>query len=133
MEGKHVSPAPRDTLVEGQSITEPAAPWPHARSSRDGIIAQFGASRADLVGCALVTGDPLADAVVEEIHSGQPGVNAALNAGVRHGLESLTDAPPAVAALLASTQTRPASVDDELVDHGTAPSSRYPPPCTCCR
>jgi hypothetical protein len=41
--------------------------------------------------------------VVEEIHSGQPGVNAALNAGVRHGLE----APPR--------------------------SSRHPPPCTWCR
>jgi hypothetical protein len=91
-------------------MTEPTAPWPHARSSRDGIIAQFGASRAGLVGWALVTGDPLADAVVEEIHSGQPGVNAALDAGVRHGLGSLTDAPPAVAALLASTETR--RVDD---------------------
>ncbi len=109
-------------------MTEPAAPWPHARSSRDGIVAQFGASRADLVGCALVTGDPLADAAVVEIHSGQPGVNAALNAGVRHGLESLTDAPPAVAALLASTQTRPASVDDELVDHGSTPFFSAPTP-----
>jgi hypothetical protein len=118
LEGKHVSPAPRDTLVEGQSITEPGVPWPHARSSRDGIIAQFGASRADLVGCALVTGDPLADAVVEEIHSGQPGVEAALNAEVCHGLESLSDPPPAVAALLASTETRPASVDDEPAVHG---------------
>jgi hypothetical protein len=109
-------------------MTEPTAPWPHARSSRDGIIAQFGASRADLVGCALVTGDPLADAVVEEIHSGQPGVTAALNAGVRHGLESLTDAPLAVAALLASAETRPAFVDDELVDHGTAPFFSAPTP-----
>src|SRR5437899_1771949 len=121
LECKHVSPAPRDTLVQGHAMTEPAVPWPNARSSRDGIIAQFGASRADLVGCALVTGDPLADAVVEEIHSGQPGVNAALNAGVRHGLEPLIDAPLAVAALLASAETLPASVDDELVDHGTAP------------
>jgi hypothetical protein len=109
-------------------MTEPTAPWPHARSSRDGIIAQFGASRAGLVGRALVTGDPLADAVVEEIHSGQPGVNAALDAGVRHGLESLTDAPPAVAALLASTETLPASVDDELVDHGSAPFFSAPTP-----
>ena len=109
-------------------MTEPAVPWPNARSSRDGIIAQFGASRADLVGCALVTGDPLADAVVEEIHSGQPGVNAALNAGVRHGLESLTDAPLAVAALLASAETLPASVDDELIDHATAPFFSVPSP-----
>jgi hypothetical protein len=132
LEGTHVSP-PQDTLVEGQSMTEPAAHWPHARSSRDGIMAQFGASRADLVGWALVTGDPLADAVVEEIHSGEPGVNAALNEGVRHGLESLTDAPPAVAALLASAQTQPASADDELVDHGTAPFFSAPTPCTCCR
>jgi hypothetical protein len=109
-------------------MTGPTAPWPHARSSRDGIVAQFGASRADLVGWALVTGDPLADAVVEEIHSDRPGVNAALNAGVRHGLESLTDAPPAVVALLASAETRPASVDDELVDHGTAPFFSAPGP-----
>jgi hypothetical protein len=109
-------------------MTGPTAPWPHARSSRDGVVAQFGASRADLVGWALVTGDPLADAVVEEIHSGRPGVNAVLNAGVRHGLKSLTDAPPAVVALLASTEARPASVDDELVDHGSAPFFSVPNP-----
>jgi hypothetical protein len=107
---------------------EPLAPWPHARSSRDGIVAQFGASRADLVGWALVTGDPLADAVAEEIHSGRPGVSAVLNAGVRHSLESLVDAPPAVAALLASTERRPASVDDELLDHGSAPFFSVPNP-----
>jgi hypothetical protein len=109
-------------------MTEPPAPWPHARSSRDGIVGQFGASRADVVGWALVTGDPLADAVVDEIRSGRPGVHVALDAGVRHGLASLSDAPPAVAALLASTETRPASVDDELVDHGSAPFFSVPNP-----
>jgi hypothetical protein len=109
-------------------MTEPTPPWPPARSSRAGILAQFGASRADLVGGALVTGDPLADAVVEEIHSGRPGVNVVLNAGIRHGLESLPDPPPAVAALLAATETRPPFVDDELVDHGTAPFFSVPTP-----
>ncbi|MCU1287538.1 MAG: hypothetical protein JWO13_3888 [Acidobacteriales bacterium] len=109
-------------------MTEPTAPWPHARSSRDGVVARFGARRADLVGWALVTGDPLADAVVEEIQSGRPGVHAVLNAGIRHGLEFLTDAPPAVVALLTSTETRAAAVDDELVDHGTAPFFSVPNP-----
>ena len=44
--------------------------WPHERSTRSAVLAQFGEARADLAGWALTTGDPLADAVVEEIHAG---------------------------------------------------------------
>jgi hypothetical protein len=44
--------------------------WPHARGTRSTLIAQFGTDRADLAGWALTTGDPLADALVADIHDG---------------------------------------------------------------
>jgi hypothetical protein len=82
--------------------------WPHQRCRRASIVAQFGETRAGLVEGALTTGDPLADAVVEEIHAGGRLVRTALDAGIKDGLASLTDPPPAVAALLTQAECRPA-------------------------
>jgi hypothetical protein len=45
-----------------------ARAWPSARGRRSSIAAQFGEDRAELLCWALTTADPLADAVVEEIH-----------------------------------------------------------------
>ena len=42
--------------------------WPSGRSRHSAVLAQFGEGRADLMGWALTTGDPLADAVVTEMH-----------------------------------------------------------------
>jgi hypothetical protein len=97
-----------------------ATTWPHDRSTRAAVMAQFGESQADLIGWALVTADPLADAVVSEIHSDRPGVNRSLIAGIRHGLASLQHPPDAVAALLADAERRPGFVTDELIARGSA-------------
>ncbi|MFF4594031.1 oxygenase MpaB family protein [Amycolatopsis sp. NPDC001319] len=102
--------------------------WPTTRSRRSSIVAQFGEARADLVGWALTTGDPLADAVVDEIHEHGRAVNLALTEGLGHGLASLTDPPPAVAALLRETETLPDYVDDALLDEASLPHFSSPAP-----
>jgi hypothetical protein len=57
----------------------------------------------------LNAGDPLADAVVAEIHERGRKVRTALAAGISKGLASVSDPPPAVAALLTATETAPAA------------------------
>jgi hypothetical protein len=84
------------------------------------VAAQFGESHSDLIGWALATADPLADAVVTEIHSGRPGINRSLLAGLRDGLASLHQPPDAVAALLADAERRPDFVTDDLIARGSA-------------
>lgn len=95
--------------------------WPTERAGRDVILAQFGQGRAELMGRALTTGDPLADAVVEEINAHGRTVRTALHKGLALGLASLTDPPPAVGALLAQVESMPGYVDDELLDHASLP------------
>lgn len=95
--------------------------WPHERSRRASIVAQFGETRAELVGWALTTGDPLADAVVEEIHAGGRPVRIALAAGIKEGLASLIDPPPAVTALLTQAEGRPDYIDDATLAAGCTP------------
>jgi len=58
---------------------------PHARGTRSSPIAQFGADRGDLAGWALTTGDPLADAVVADIHDGHPQARQTVQLGIRNG------------------------------------------------
>src|SRR5260221_7733266 len=81
--------------------------WPHGRGTRSSLIAQFGADRADLAGWALTTGDPLADAVVADIHNGHPQARHAVQLGIRNGLDSLVDPPDSVVALLTDTERLP--------------------------
>jgi hypothetical protein len=102
--------------------------WPTARSTRSSIVAQFGEARANLAGWALTTGDPLADAVVAEIHEHGREVRTALADGIGNGLDSLSDPPPAVAALLTAAETVPDFVDDELLDGGSRPYFSMPLP-----
>ncbi|MEU0492815.1 oxygenase MpaB family protein [Nocardiopsis sp. NPDC006139] len=94
-------------------------PWPVGRGSRDRVAARFGAGRADLAHLALTTGDPLADAVADEIAAGGRRVRVALQEGITRGLASLADPPPAVAALLADTETPPDGADDALLDRAS--------------
>jgi hypothetical protein len=101
--------------------------WPHARGTRSSLIAQFGADRADLAGWALTTGDPLADAVVADIHDGRPQARQAVQLGIRHGLDSLVDPPDSVAAFLTDTERLPDHADGDLLDHGSAPFFTMPP------
>jgi hypothetical protein len=101
--------------------------WPHARAPRSTLIAEFGADRANLAGWALTTGDPLADAVVADIHAGQPQAGQAVQLGIRNGLDSLVDPPDSVVALLTETERLPDYADAELLDHGSAPFFTMPP------
>jgi mpaB/rubber oxygenase-like protein len=96
--------------------------WPTHRGSEYSIRRQFGDASADLLRHALYTGDPLADAIVAEIH-GEGGANTArqLRQGIAEGLQSLSRPSPAVAALLASTESMPDFVDDELLAAGSRP------------
>jgi hypothetical protein len=65
-------------------MTATEAPeWPSDRGSYTGIILQFGRTRADLLQWALGTADPLADAVVEEMHELGRGVRAQWGAATK--------------------------------------------------
>jgi hypothetical protein len=91
------------------------------------LIAQFGADRADLAEWALTTGDPLADALAADIHDGHPRARQAVQLGIHHGLGSLVDPPDSVVAFLTETERLPDFVDDDLLDHGSAPFYTVPP------
>ncbi len=100
--------------------TTPA--WPAARSSFSAVAAQFGEDRARLMAWALGAGDPLADAVVEEIHgAGGHERRIQLRDGIDHGLASLKNPAPAVAALLESVEAVPGWVDPDLIRNGPRP------------
>ncbi|MCW2900335.1 MAG: hypothetical protein JWO67_2600, partial [Streptosporangiaceae bacterium] len=101
--------------------------WPQSRGTRSSLIAQFGADRAELAGWALTTGDPLADAVVADIHDGHPEARQAVQHGIRNGLHSLVDPPVSVVAFLTDTERLPDYADDDLLDHGSAPFYTMPP------
>jgi hypothetical protein len=94
---------------------------------RSSLIAQFGADRADLVGWALTTGDPLADAVVADMHDGHPTARRDVRLGIQDGLDSLTDPPDSVVALLTDAERLPDYAVDEVLDHGSAPFYTMPP------
>lgn len=96
-------------------------PWPTERGSYSGILVQFGQARAGLLRDALITGDPLADAVVEEIHADGRAIRAQLGDGVRDGLASVADPYPAVIALLTSTETLPSYATDWVLDEAPLP------------
>ena len=111
------------------TTTPELAPWPTGRANRDTILAQFGEGRTDLMQWALTTGDPLADAVVTEMHElGMSRARPLVTQGFQHGLASLTDPPPALAALLTQTETAPDYLDDELLDELPLPYFSSPAP-----
>ena len=121
------------TVTSVEPAAEPTAarelaPWPSARSRRTAIVAQFGGARADLAQWALTTADPMADAVAAAIHAEGAAVRAAFGKGVTSGLASVADPHPAVATLLAGTESLPDYADDELLDQGSAPFYTSPGP-----
>jgi hypothetical protein len=116
------------TRLQGETMTE-QNPWPMERAGRSTVLAQFGQARADLMQWALTTGDVLADAVVAEMHeTGMRQARPVVDQGIREGLESLADPPPALKALLRQTESVPAYVDDSLLDQGPMTFYTSPPP-----
>src|SRR5712664_3960194 len=66
----------------------------------------------------LAVGDPLADAVIVEMDPlGKEG-RGILNAGLADGLESLTERPPAITALLLQLETMHEWVDRDMLGRG---------------
>jgi hypothetical protein len=75
----------------------------------------------------LAVGDPLADAVIVEMDAlGKEG-RRILNAGLANGLESLTERPPAITALLQQLKTVPAWVDPDMLRRGEVASLSVSP------
>src|SRR5262245_11219910 len=71
--------------------------------------------KIDLLARMLGQGDPLADAVVAELRmTGARGRNL-LEAGLRDGLATLKDVPPAIEALLRQTETIPEWLDPDIL------------------
>ncbi len=95
-------------------------PWPSDRGSESGILLQFGGARTDLLRWALTTGDPLADAAIAETLENKEA-HKALSQGVRQGLKSLDNPPPAVAAFLNQVETLPDYITDEVIDSDSEP------------
>ncbi|GAA3779632.1 hypothetical protein GCM10022225_79800 [Plantactinospora mayteni] len=103
--------------------------WPTGRAGRSTVLAQFGQARADLMQWALTTGDELADAVVVEMHQiGMTQARPVVSKGIREGLASLGNPPPALEALLRQAEGMPDYVDDELLDRGPLPFYTSPLP-----
>ncbi|TLS46579.1 DUF2236 domain-containing protein [Streptomyces montanus] len=95
----------------------------HLEAARD----RHGA-KADHMVTMLTAGDPLADAVVAELDLYGTQARRALDAGVRHGLASLDEQPPAaIAALLKQLETTPSRVDPLMLHRGDVVSLSVPP------
>ncbi|MDE3723524.1 hypothetical protein PWG71_19210 [Nocardiopsis sp. N85] len=108
--------------------------WPTRRAGRSTVLAQFGQARADLMRWALTTGDVLADAVVDEMHRvGMRQARPVVDQGIREGLDSLADPPPALEALLRQTEGLPDHADDALLDRGPCRSTHPRRRCTSSR
>lgn len=76
---------------------------------------------------SLFVGDPYADAVIQEIEKqGQPA-REQLELGLRSGLASLENPPPAVAAFLRELENPPANIDQSLLAKGDTSSLSIPP------
>ncbi|NGO07055.1 DUF2236 domain-containing protein [Streptomyces sp. HC44] len=88
---------------------------------------RYGA-KADHVVPLLTAGDPLADAVIAELNLYGPRARRALDAGLRRGLPSLGQRPPAaVGALLRQLETTPSWVDPPMLHRGDVVSLSVPP------
>ncbi len=75
-------------------------------------------NKADHMVRMLAVGDPLADAVIVEMDAlGKEG-RRILNAGLADGLESLTECPRAITALLRQLETMPEWVDPDMLGRG---------------
>src|ERR1700730_18788141 len=74
--------------------------------------------KADHMVRMLAVGDPLADAVIVEMDAlGKEG-RLILNAGLADGLDSLTERPPAITALLQQLQPNAAWAGPEMLGRG---------------
>jgi len=82
--------------------------------------------KADHMVTMLAVGDQLADEVIVELDAlGQEG-RRILNAGLADGLESLTERPPAITALLRQLEEMPGWVDPDMLGRGEVAALSIP-------
>ncbi|GAA2015776.1 oxygenase MpaB family protein [Nocardiopsis rhodophaea] len=122
-------PAPtapaRFVPAEGTRERHPAGDRP---ASAAGPGEETGrADSSSLVARGLRHGDPVADAVIAELDTLGREARASLDAGLRHGLDSLDSPPPAVAELLRESETPPFPVDAEMLRRGDTTSLSVDP------
>jgi hypothetical protein len=84
-------------------------------------------SKADLMAEMLQIGDPLADAVISEINEFGRDAKRQFNKGLTHGLGSLDDPPPAIAAFLTQLETMPEWIDRDALVAGDVADLSIPP------
>ncbi|MCY1341874.1 hypothetical protein D9M69_278420 [compost metagenome] len=82
------------------------------------LAARFGAEATALVMEMASSADPLADAAIAALNSGQAGHPAILQAGLREGRASLSNPPEAIDALLRQAESMPPWVDPERIRRG---------------
>lgn len=93
--------------------------WPTRRGDEPTIRARYPHD-TDRLRRMLTTGDPLADAALAELRRLGPAGRRLLSTGLRDGLATLTDPPPALAALLSEVETATAEADHDELDRGSA-------------
>ncbi|MDI3330556.1 MAG: oxygenase MpaB family protein [Micrococcus sp.] len=118
------APDVRDSATEGpdEDRTAPPGrrPWPAARPSYASVAGRVGPDRAELVHEALLTGDRLADDLVEEMHRrGMAFVHRQFARAAAEGIEAVPDAGPALRALFRQVEATPGFVGDDLLDRGS--------------
>src|SRR5258707_822790 len=105
------------TIKEKNVITTDKFKVPGRVINLDQARVQHG-DTADHMVRMLAVGDPLADAVIVEMDAlGKEG-RGILNAGLADGLESLTERPPAITALLQQLESMPGGVEPDMVRRG---------------
>lgn len=100
--------------------------WPVGRNDRSFIAARFGEERAAVAERALVAGDPLADAVIEEMNERGAIVAQQLNGGLVHGLSSIQSPTAAIEGLLRHAESIPDHIDASVVGIGQRPYFTVP-------
>ena len=92
--------------------------WPTSRSGRDAFADHYGSAWCERFHAALLTGDPLADAIVALGGERAVEVRRQLARGLVSGLSSLDDPDECVVDLLRETESVPAQVDAALIASG---------------
>jgi len=87
---------------------------PSQRTNPD-IVLDVGDERLDLLARTIREGDPLADAVTQELDTLGSDGGKILDAGLRNGLATLPTVPPAIEALLRAVETIPAWIDPDIL------------------
>ncbi|QEZ47825.1 DUF2236 domain-containing protein [Cupriavidus oxalaticus] len=82
------------------------------------LAARCGAEATALVMEMAASADPLADAAIAALNSGQAGHPAILQAGLREGRACLSSPPEAIDALLRQAESIPPWVDPERIRRG---------------